>query len=429
MKYKINKLICILVCMLLTTTVISATATLSVSITDNEWNLTDDEIFNEIENRKCKTLTVDKIIGKVYVKYWEHVIDGVKIKNDYILLHLDPNNNDILKYEYEWSDVEISPKGSIRNLFEPTDYFWKEIVIFNDEEDCTYFYTFNEVQEYPVMCYEVRHYDGTTILYSLNGNSIGQGIPAPKDGFSLSGYHNSTWPDPWINFRLNASYWFSKWCSSNPSISLPTPATISSYVSDPDIQLFYELAHGGSTSFQANTAGSYYYSSGTGNNVQNDMSGRQAMSFAFIGSCDGMKTTGPGTFSYEFRKGSMVGTVTIGYSGMASCPGWGVALPWQDYMFARINANYTVKDAFDMADAQYPTIQPATVFVGDPNLKGKSKHVVKDANTVETINNDQQSLYQIKIENKPLLFNFPLLNWLCDRFPNAFPILRYPVGL
>ena len=32
-------------------------------------------------------------------------------------------------------------------------------------------------------------------------------------------------------------------------------------------------------------------------------------------------------------------------------------------------------------------------------------------------------------KNKPFLFNFPLLSWLFDRFPNAFPILRYIVGL
>jgi len=32
-------------------------------------------------------------------------------------------------------------------------------------------------------------------------------------------------------------------------------------------------------------------------------------------------------------------------------------------------------------------------------------------------------------KNKPFNFNFPLLNWLFDRFPNMFPILRYMLGL
>ena len=32
-------------------------------------------------------------------------------------------------------------------------------------------------------------------------------------------------------------------------------------------------------------------------------------------------------------------------------------------------------------------------------------------------------------KNKPFIFNFNLLNWLFNRFPNAFPILRYITGL
>ena len=32
-------------------------------------------------------------------------------------------------------------------------------------------------------------------------------------------------------------------------------------------------------------------------------------------------------------------------------------------------------------------------------------------------------------KNKAFNFNFPLLNWLFERFPNAFPILRYTLGL
>jgi hypothetical protein len=31
--------------------------------------------------------------------------------------------------------------------------------------------------------------------------------------------------------------------------------------------------------------------------------------------------------------------------------------------------------------------------------------------------------------NKPFIFNFPMLNWILERFPNAFPILRHMLGL
>jgi len=32
-------------------------------------------------------------------------------------------------------------------------------------------------------------------------------------------------------------------------------------------------------------------------------------------------------------------------------------------------------------------------------------------------------------KNKPFFYNFPLLNWLVERFPNAFPALRHLLGL
>jgi len=39
------------------------------------------------------------------------------------------------------------------------------------------------------------------------------------------------------------------------------------------------------------------------------------------------------------------------------------------------------------------------------------------------------SVSKTKPENKPFNFNFPLLSWLFERFPNAFPILRHMLGL
>jgi hypothetical protein len=81
-----------------------------------------------------------------------------------------------------------------------------------------------------------------------------------------------------------------------------------------------------------------------------------------------MDQTGPGYWSYEFRKGEIIETVVVGYTGMASCPGWSVSIPWQDDMFYAMHTGYTIKDAFDIASANYPTIAPCVVFTGDPEL-------------------------------------------------------------
>lgn len=361
-----KKIFDILICVLMVATVVSP-----LMLTVNAYkipimeNVTNGGIFKEVEETEGKILIVDEIIGDRQVKYWGHMIDGVLVKNDFILLHMDSENMEPLKYEKSWCDIELSLSDFGYTVFEPDNFFWKQAVVFPDEADCTYFYTFNDFQKYPLVCWEVRHTDGTTIIYNIDGEQIGQGIPAPSKGFSLSGYNDASWPDPWVEYRENADCWFAKWCISAISLSLPTPSTISSHVSDSTVEYFYELAHGDEYSFQAETTGSNYYAT----TLQQDMLSRQPMKFAFIGNCHGMTSTGPGTFSYGFRKGQMADTVTVGFDHMETCSGWEYEYYWQDSMFENMTKGLTIKESFDMATAQYPTIEPAVVFLGDTALK------------------------------------------------------------
>jgi len=361
-----KKIIGILVCMLLV-----STATSSLILTANAYKLpvlketTKGEIFKEIEQTEGKDLILDEIIGDRQVKYWGHTVDGILVKNDYILLHMDIGNGEVLKYEKSWTGIELSINGYADEIFEVDDFFWKQLVVFPKKDDCRNFYSFDDIQEYPLVCQEVRHTDGTTIVYDVDGEQIGQGIPAPSTGFSLSGYNDAGSPDPWIEYRENADFWFAKWCTPTVSLSMPTPSTISSHISDSTVEYFYELAHGDEHYFQAEAAGSNYYAT----TLEQDMANRQPMRFAFIGSCQGMTSTGPGTFSYEFRKGEMTGTVTVGFDHMETCPGWEYAYYWQDSMFENMSKGLTVKESFDMATARFPTIEPAVVFLGDATVK------------------------------------------------------------
>jgi len=111
----------------------------------------------------------------------------------------------------------------------------------------------------------------------------------------------------------------------------------------------------------------YYFST-----ARKDMENRQPMKFAFIGSCEGMNYVGPNSFSYEFRKGEMNKTVTIGYCNMTQSS-WKYAYDWQDYMFKIMDEHKTIYDAFIEASAEYPGIADSVVFVGDENLTVKSK--------------------------------------------------------
>ena len=47
------------------------------------------EIINEIKKTDDKVLVIDEIIGERHVKYWEHIIDDIYVKNDLIIINMD----------------------------------------------------------------------------------------------------------------------------------------------------------------------------------------------------------------------------------------------------------------------------------------------------------------------------------------------------
>jgi hypothetical protein len=331
-------------------------------------NYNDDllSILYDIETTENKTLIIDEIIGDKHVKYWEHNIDDIFVKNDSILLHVDAKTGELLYYEKHWTDIKIDPPDFNDDTFEENSYYWKKKIVFPDMEDCSYFYTFHESQNFPVICLEIRHIDGTTIIYDPKGSEIGRGVPAPSEkGFSLSGSDDEGGDDYWHRWRINADFWFNQWCDSAVSIGSPSVNQISNYIKDQNVTFFYEIAHskGLSTRFQNNNS-SYYYAS----QLKKDIANRQPMKFSFIASCDGMSNTGLGTLSYEFRKGHINGTVTVGYDGMAWCPGWSDSFEWQNKLFTEMNNGLTVKHSFDEARSMYPLIAKCVRLVGDENI-------------------------------------------------------------
>ena len=381
---------------------------------------TEEEILREIEETKDKYLEVEDVIGEVNVKYWEHEINEVQIKNDYILLHRDIYTNQIVEYIREWRDTDEESFHFEYTDFEPEGIFWMEKVIFLDITDTGHFYDLDEDQIFPVACWEVRHIDGTTIVYNVKEDMIGHGIPAPETGYALSGY-DEQYGNPWNDFKDNAFYWFSKWGIYTAGSPTPSPEKISGHVKDSDLRYFYELAHGGPDRFQADASGSYYYASNSdGYNVRDDMKNKGPITFAFIGSCEGMTKTGYGTFSYEFRKGKMTNTVTVGYDHMESCPGWEYALEWQDHMFKRMDRGWTIKRSFDSATAYYPSIESGVAFKGDTNLEPFNSPRSKSQQSVSPF---LQRSFEKLIKQ---LESFPILQPMIQRSSKNINVVKTP---
>ena len=153
--------------------------------------ITDIEIFLDINNTEEKILLFDDKIGDVHVRYWEHFKDDVWIKNDSILLHLGIEDGEILKYRKSWTNTNELFIDYNDCEFQLAHYAKKQLVVFPDESDIGLFYTFDNPQVYPLTCWEIWFDNGETILYNQFGEKIGYGIPTPSSGFSLSGYEYS----------------------------------------------------------------------------------------------------------------------------------------------------------------------------------------------------------------------------------------------
>ena len=180
----------------------------------------------------------------------------------------------------------------------------------------------------------------------------------------------------WRYWRESAQDAFEEWCDYLPWVQTCPPVERISYnIKVLKVDYFYVIAHsdGQSDRFRANAPGVHY----TADQLKEDMSDRPPIKLAILCCCEAMTNTGPGTLSYEFRKGQMEGTAVIGYknlSGFIEKNGdFKDALSWQEDLFDYIDCGYTVKRAFDKAckkfEGKNPSIANYVKFEGDPSVK------------------------------------------------------------
>ncbi|MCK4434739.1 hypothetical protein KAU92_04555, partial [Candidatus Bathyarchaeota archaeon] len=215
------------------------------------------------------------------------------------------------------------------------------------------------------------------IIDAVDGETLGYGIPPPYTAFSLSGpWYFDPCGGIWYDWYKNAEFWFNEMGYSTEAVYWPTEEKIKSHVQSNETAMFYEIAHSGgkSTQFKSGCLGGnnpeYTYAA----EIEEWIANYSTMPFTFLASCFSMCNTSDGTLSYEFRKGSTKNTVTVGYCNMSDeichlC--WTYSLEWQDTLFSYMNQSYTVKHAFDQANADYPACANASCmrFIGDENFK------------------------------------------------------------
>ncbi len=319
-------------------------------------------------------------IGHMRVYFHQRMIEDAIVEKDYVVYQLDEQTGDLLARKAHWRE-DLSG-------FRPGVLIAREraVEIAGGEAHLASLYVISpESDVFPIYptpknpCWIVRSLrkkGGTEVLVidAVTQAVVGHGVPPPYDAFSLTGpWYFEACSGSWDAWSGNAAAWFDAMGYSTEEVEWPTQSKVQSHVQSHQTAMFYELAHGGSDYFASGCTGGYYAEYTTASEIENWIAGYEKMPFAFIGSCDGMAYTGDGTFAYEFRKGSGENTTVVGYAGMSEpqcdvC--WTYSLDWQTALFGYMNSGYTVKDAFDQANADYPVCANSNCmrFAGDEDF-------------------------------------------------------------
>ncbi len=325
---------------------------------------TDDREFKEYE------------VGDLLVYYHLRLLDNAVVEKDYVTYQFDKVSEELVAVKSHWRDdlPDHLPAGLISQEkaedLAGGDALRSRLYIISPESDI---FPLVPAPENP--CWVVRHVvDGgllVTIVDAVDGVVLGNGVPPPYSGFSLSGpWEFDPCSGTWAGWRTNAKTWFETMGYPTESIAWPTESEVRSHVQSCETAMFYELAHGSHTMFEngciGGTSAEITYSS----EIETWIADYPKMPFAFIGSCGGMCWKIDGSFAYEFRKGEPDSATVVGYCDMAEprcdmC--WSQSISWQTALFDYMSQGWTVADAFNQANADYPACGDSNCvrFAGD----------------------------------------------------------------
>ena len=303
-------------------------------------------------------------IGDWIVYFHQRTLGGAIVEKDFINYRFDKETQQLLEKRENWrKDLpEVLPPAMLPVIsaaqaaaMVPGEALFARLYIISPNSDV---FPIKPTPANP--CWIVRSVvNGQQVVFiidAVTGQDLGRGIAPPYDAFSLDGPDWGNKCDPyWPAWAQSARDWYNTMGYSTNYVDCPTDAVVQSNIQNSQIVLFYELAHGGSTAFHNHCPDTDNI---TPTQIKTWIGSGRKFSFAFIGSCEGLCDTGSGTFSYEFRKGSSDSTVVVGYCGMSeaycdTC--WGHSIDWQNMLFYYMYYGYTIKQAFDLANAAYPT--------------------------------------------------------------------------
>jgi len=305
-----------------------------------------------------------EINDELLVYFHQRTVEEATVERDQIVYQFDSSTGELIARLSSWRDdlPETLPdlglsaeaaagmvEGDVRSVR----------LLYIDPESCVY--PFDPAPTNPcwvVTAFDERGHMSLTVFDAVDGRYLGQGVPPPYTGYSLTGpWDHGPCSGGWVDWMESAAAWFETMGYSTEQTLWPIEDKIRSHVQSSETAVFYELAHGASSYFASGCLNGQNYEYTTASEIASWISGYAKVPFAFIGSCAGMCSVGPGSFAYEFRKGSPDNTTVVGYCGMSEpqCEDcWGYSIGWQNTLFSHMAQGKTVKEAFDATSAAYP---------------------------------------------------------------------------
>jgi hypothetical protein len=335
-----------------------------------------------------KQFEIIEIGDKMVVFYHQRMLGDAIVEKDYIVYQFDRATGELLDRKSHW---RTDLPDSLPDI--TVDYDHLRMILEHEIQSFRLWIISPESDVFPLdpcpknPCWVVRGIeDGylvITIIDAVSGRNLGRGIPPPYDAYSLSGpmYWTPCTDGLWGGYTAwaeNAKARFDEMGYSTNRDRWPEANEVGEMVQSHEVALFYELAHGNSTKFYGGCVDGDFprviHASGPyAPCIEGWIAIYEKMPFTFIGSCNGLCDTGDNTFAYEFTKGSLENTAVVGYCGMGdtACDNcWANSLEWQDDLFRYMSYGWSVKDAFDMANAEHPMClaNNCTRFYGDESF-------------------------------------------------------------
>lgn len=331
----------------------------STSEANHQWNLLEGYVYNPSEFKEFE-------IGKKIVYWHQRKLAEAIVELNYMVFHFDRETQELIDVKMNWRDdlptvlpeVKIT-KEEAESIIEGTIEF-SQLFIISPESDV---FPVKPTPKNPCWVVASANEAGRiiiTIVDAVEGTALGYGIPPPYSAFSLKGPQDEnpcvegSGSDSWDPFYKtgdkSAKYWFDKMGYSTETAEWPTEEKVKSHIQSDTTAMFYEFAHSGGVSwrFRSGCDGGFYEET-TASEIEDWISDYTKMPFTFLASCYSMCDTSDDTLSYEFRKGSMEDTATVGYCGMSvqPCLGscWPFALLWQRQLGKRIFAIRNISTA------------------------------------------------------------------------------------